>query len=237
MNNELRIEKANAVLKRIVEDLKSDCFKSMNLKLHDISYYCYKNMENDFPLCSENNDNFDFFDAFCAFQYDDFMEWCKEHYIDFDKMRYYIGRTSSFYLHKWYDNNIDYMLYDILNDIDYTLADYFTLDNGVIVDTDIADYPNETIEVLEYVINDFENDYNKLVEDIKLVYNYIADFKDNQVEIFKEFLEYYEDDFKEQNEIEAKKIDNDLNKAIEIVNKYKVSSDDVETLKNVIYTL
>lgn len=237
--NEL-IEKANEVLNWLVEELENPCYDYMDLKLHDVSWYMYKDMENDFPLCykEEEENNVDYFSWFCEEEYDSFIEWCKENHIDFNKMCNHIGRTSRFYLHNWYDSNIDYIIDNIMcNVAPYYNNGYYRIENGIIIDTDYEDYSEETEDELLYLIENFKKDFEKEAEDIKTVYQYINDFKTNQVEIFKDFLDYYECSLKEDARREAEKEANDLNTATEIVNKYKISSDDIKSLKMTIYTL
>lgn len=237
--NELKV-KANAQIKKAVDYLKEskDMFGYMDLKLHDVSWYMYKDMENDFPLCykeaEENND--DYFSWFCEEEFDSFMEWCTESNIDFDKMCHQLGRTSSFYLHGWSKDATD-MFFDILNEIaNYWYESYLTVceDGSICV---IYEDDEMSEDAIEYFANDFYDEFIERIEPIKTVYNYITDFKSQQVEIFKEWLDYYEDSLKEDARREAEKEANDLNTATEIVNRYKISSDDIKSLKMTIYTL
>lgn len=59
------------------------------------------------------------------------------------------------------------------------------------------------------------NDFMKEIEDVKKVYKYIKDTKDNQVEYFKEFLEWNEDDL----QYEKDKRDKEMAKRKEIISK------------------
>lgn len=235
--NELLREAQNEV-KKVVNFIKTNqkAFDYMDLKCHDISWYMYKEMENDFPLCHNEiqTNNADYFSWFCETEYNFFIEWCNENNYDFQKMYRQLGRTSSFYLHDLGDD-VDDMLYSLLDDNAYFwYSDYIYFNNGEL--SAISEEESQE-EVLNYLANDFYDDCIKSLDDIIQVYNYIKDFKENQVEIFKSFLENYEDSLKEEVERETEKFTNDLNKAIEIVNKYKMSSDDIKSLKMTIYTL
>lgn len=230
------LNKANEELKKVVDYIKQNesMFDYMDLKLHNVSYYCYTEMKNDFPLVCKEYD--DIFERFCDIEYDWFIEWCREEGIDFNKMHYQLGRTSKFYLHNWYDKNIDFMLYNIIEDGCWYALNYFNLTNGVITSTDIEDYEDTTIESLEYIANDFYNDFMNAIEDIKKVYDYIVSFKENQVENFKSFCKYYEEELEYQAEEEEMRINRAKQTCIDIKNKYVITNEDMETLKkNIMY--
>lgn len=231
------LNKASSEMKKVVSFIKENksMFDYMDLKCHDVSYYCYKDMEKDFPLCYESNN--DYFGWFCDEEYDYFLEWCNDNNIDFNKMYHQLGRTSSFYLQDWHDTNIDFMLYNIITEIGYSYSgNYFTLTDGVITSTDYDTYEDATLEDLDYIATEFYNDFMKAIEDIQKVYNYIKDFKENQVEIFKEFLEYYEGEIKSEKEQEEKDRIEKRNKCYEIQAKYDITVEDMRILKeNIIY--
>lgn len=221
------LEKANGELKKVLDFIEKniDAFSPMDLKLHEASFYDYSK---DFPLCAEKKD---LFYNFCDIEYRMFEEWCKEEGIDFDKMINNIGRTSSFYLHKFNDSNMDYVLYNIINEYGcWWYCEYFSIENGIIVDADIADYEDETIEAIEYLANELYDDFVNGCDDMLKVYSYIKDFKDNQVDNFKLYLEdesYLLADLKDEEEAKekSKKIcDN-------IKDKYCISNTDMQLLK------
>lgn len=223
-----KLEKANGELKRVLDFIEEniDAFSPMDLKLHEASFYDYSE---DFPLCAEKKD---LFYDFCELEYETFTEWCKEECIDFDKMIHHIGRTSSFYLHNLIDKNMDYVLYNIINEYGcWWYCEYFSIENGIIVDTDIEDYEDETIEALEYIVYELYDDFVNGCADMLKVYSYIKDFKDNQVDNFKLYLEDIEScllaDLKAEEEAKekSKKIcDN-------IKDKYCISNTDMQLLK------
>lgn len=226
------LEKANAELKKVVDFINEndEMFDMMDLKLHDISYYCWKDMEKDFPLTYAENKNI-FYD-FCDYAYEWFKMWCEDNYIDFDGMIEHVGRTSKFYLHKWHDKNIDYMLYTIIEKIGLWYAtSYFNIEDGVIISTDYEDFADETLESLEYIAEEFYDDFMKATEDMVKVYDYIKDFKDSQVEYFKEYCNCEEPYFQYLID-ESKRLDEESkNIILGIQNKYNITDEDMKTLK------
>lgn len=229
---ETLLAKANEEVKKVVDFIKAndDMFDTHDLKLHDVSYYCYKDMEDEFPLCYAETD-YGYFEIFCNCEYDEFMDWCAEHNINFDKIIDRVGRTSQFYLHKWHDRDIDYMLYNIVNDIDcWYRCDYINFTDGVITSTDIETYEEETMETLLYFVEDFYDDFMKAIEDMVEVYEYIKGFKENQVEYFKDFLYGYEEQLAYEEEMKAKAEKERISVINLIQRKYDISDIDMELL-------
>lgn len=210
------MKKANEQCMRIKNYIieNEDMFSSMNLKLYDASFYECEDMAEDFPLCYADNEErieTSYFYRFCEATYDQFTDWCAEEKIDFRTMCHHIGRTSSFYL---YDKelvqrengriNWSWTVYNIFYELGY--PNYYRLlefDNEGNVDEEESfkyneDYytKEEWIEelkpALQYIIDEMYDDFMKEIEDVKKVYEYIKDTKDNQVEYFKEYLEFYE---------------------------------------------
>ena len=85
------VVKANEQCERIKDYITENegMFDSMDLKLHDASFYEYRDMEKDFPLCYADNEGRyedSYFYRFCEATYDQFTDWCAEEKIDFNKM-------------------------------------------------------------------------------------------------------------------------------------------------------
>lgn len=256
------VTKANEQIQRIKDwySEHSAAFNYMDLKLHDVSFYCYEGMKEDFPLCYKNDGKGEdsYFYTFCEIEYDSFVEDLKENFgIDFKDYRFQLGRTSSFYLH---DQNIfsvrgyriewEYTIYDIL----YWHSGYVctTCDkdgkidlNKTLTEFKEADINNEEtmkrfVEELNWLTTEMYDEVTKHFEDMLKVYEYIKDFKDNQVENFKEWLQYYEDELAEEKrqaeEHEAKRqtlIARFKNNVLrEILNKYVTSNEEIEKLLN-----
>lgn len=233
------VAKANEQCKRIKGYITENkgMFNSMNLKLHGASFYEYKDMMKDFPLCYADNEEYSensYFYRFCDSTYDQFTDWCAEEKINFRAMCHHIGRTSSFYLYEKkliqrVNGKIDWSwtMYNIFNELGY--SNYYQLiefDNEGNVDEEESfkyneDYytREEWIEELKpallYIVNEMYNDFLEEFEDVKKVYEYIKDTKDNQVEYFKEWLEIYEADLQEEKD----KRDKEMAKRKEIISK------------------
>ena len=200
MNN--LIIKANENLKRAIEVIKNNqaAFESMDLKLHDTSYYSWREAETDFPEIEEDMN--DLFYDFCDVSYMFLEEDFKENGYEWEK-RQYIGRTSSFYLsgyqirgYRTETGDIDDILYSIIEQVGY--PDIPDIENGQIV---IDDYIEGCIANIEYIgSEEFIQDFNKEISGILKMYEYIKDFKDNQVEYFKEYLQGIQDDILYQRE-------------------------------------
>ena len=233
------ITKANEQLRRIREYITEheDMFDSMDLKLHDASFYEYRDMEKDFPLCFADNEGRyedSYFYRFCEATYDQFADWCAEEKIDFNKMCHHIGRTSSFFL---YDKEIvqrenwhirwDWTMYNCFNELGY--SNYYQLiefnkegnvdeEETLKFDEDYwtqEEWLDEIKPALQYIIDEMYDDFIKEIEDIVKVYEYIKDTKDNQVEYFKEYLEWNEADL----QYEKDKRDKEMAKRREIISK------------------
>lgn len=234
MEYELLLKDANKGLSKVVEYIKQnkEMFDYMDLKLHDVSYYYYTEMEKDFPLTYESDK--DIFYTFCEDSYDTMVEMLNEaHFIDFDKMRHQVGRTSKFYLHNWYDKDIDFMLYNILSDISvWWYTDYINIYNGVVSADENEE--KEAIEPLEYLATDFYKDFMDAIEDIKIVYNYIKDFKDNQVGYFKDYVQDNEEYLQYEKEQIEKENNKNKNIALDIKSKYNITDEDFNTLSKTI---
>lgn len=239
--NKEKVNQANQEIQKVVDFLKEnyEAFDNMDLKLHYVSYYCYSKFSTDFPLLTDETD---WFYMFCDDQYFLFKEDLQlSKGIDFDGMRYQLGRTSSFYLHDRNiidinANRIDYKntIYNFIdknyNDVIYT--DDYLLDAGFIDeekrfdDDEISDIE----DTLDYIISDLYKDVIAYCEDIITAYTALKDFKDNQVEIFKEYLQYYQDEKEEEIRLEKEAQEKALIKVIEVIKKYNIKSDDLQVL-------
>lgn len=135
------------------------------------------------------------FDEFCRYEYDAFIEWCNEKGYDFNALRDNIGRTSKFYLGKLHSNSGCHYL-DALAEA----SSSFNYDTTLVVDEidgkfvvnydgslesaeDIEDLVNAMLSLVE----DMEKELDDTLDTICEVYKYINDFKENQVENFKDF--------------------------------------------------
>lgn len=236
--------------KQYLKEHANALFTMHDLKLHDVSYYCYTDFENDFPLLAENSNADNEFNFYCETTFDTFQEVIKaECNADFRELVQYLGRTSKFYINDFSENYHDpeKSIISAIND----LFDNFDLwQNGVDINgdanelylsnyhlNDLQEYATSIADDLNHITQDF---YNYVVEHCApfiRCYEILKAFKDNQVSDFKEFCEQYETDLQEQRnaEIAQEKADNETITAI--IKKYDITPDDVNTLKNTIYAL
>ena len=184
----------NNELQKVVKMLEENNEKwneSTNLKLY---YACTEDINfelNGANVVFSNERQSEWFNDFCDIEYQYFMDWCSEEGIDFDKTIDRIGRTSSFYLSKYHSNNILDVLYDVC-DINYMTFNLKMQDGLVVIDDDfefdVTDSLDElTAELLDMVNDIYDNAMYNLEDTFKL-YDYIIDFKENQIENFKDFV-------------------------------------------------
>lgn len=228
-------EKIKEIIK-FYEDNKDGLLSSNNLKVYDVSYYVYSEMEKDFPLTFEANKNsFDgngIFDYFCQTEYDFF-----ENENNLNVLQY-IRNTSTFYFvpEKLIKRNGSYAYCDYKNKNIFlqTIFDFIIYEecnSNILGLTDkhniIFEY-NKDYFSLEEVAEDIENELQTLIDfniyelfkDCLQVYNYLTEFKKNQVEIFKTYCEDEEELQREEKEKEE--------------NKHKQKKEKLSVLKEII---
>lgn len=228
-------ERANKVygdVKKWVLD-NIDMFSMMDLKLHNACYYAFDEMKNDFPFCNENN-MFHFYE-FCEQSYDTFIEYLSEEGIDFNKTIHRVGMTSKFYLTEIEDSYADNIMLDLM---DYFFNDediiYLNILNGHI--TYNKEYGDDSVNDLEYFVEYFMEFVDGFLNDAYKIYNYIKDFKENQIEYFKDWLVFHEDIYEEEDKLRKEEIENRKEKCIDIMEKYNISLGDMDILKeNILY--
>lgn len=234
------ITKANEQCQRIKDYITENAgmFSLMNLKLHDASYYEFDGMAKDFPLCFKENENrsygYTYFYDFCEDTWNQFSEWCEEEGINFKNMRHNIGFTSSFYLYEKElierdcgKINWSWTMGNIFDELGY--ANYESMvefdSNGNVNEEETLCYESqyytrdEWIEevkpALQYVVDEMYDDFIKEIANVKKVYEYIKGVKENQVEYFKEYLEFYEEELQEEKD----ECDKENAKRIEVIMK------------------
>ena len=238
--NELLV-RANEEVKKVVEYLKEneDMFDMMDLKLHDASFYDY---EKEFPLCykddEEYTNGYNNFYYFCEDNYNMFVEDLKENFnIDFEKIRKQVGRTSKFYLADWIETT--HCRLNIENTINTLLCDKYVYSlNYTEINEDCkivpyGEYTEEDEEVKEELENiiGFYDWFMEEIKDIKIVYDMIKNFKDNQVKYFKDYLRYEEERLQEEITEKIKDKRESEENINQIKEKYNISDKDMETLK------
>ena len=199
------LEKANKNIERWRKFFldNQNFFNTHNFKLYDVSYYIYDKMKNEFPLTYKKYEN-SIFSEFCEYEFSFFKS---ENNIN---MCSYIGRTSSFYIvptelgknvHYYDCADFIQLIYYYIEDLQTAYnCDYFRFcDNSnkleFVFDTDqnnfvyklicddrLDDIENLLTTIIEFNIEDF---YSEALT----FYNNLYDFKNNQVEYFKCYIE------------------------------------------------
>ena len=190
-----------------------------NLKLYDAFYYNHsEEMQKDFPLCYSNSqkNDVDYFCEFCEQSYEDYRNLYPYH-ADNKK---YIGRTSSFYfIPQNAGDYIDSSTYRTKENFIRDLFSYIVHDVNAIYYISLSEKNNILFDDMEEVLNDteiYENvcvyledignyDIDLLFADALELYEYIYDFKKNQVEYFKDFLHNEEETLFFDNKTENEK--------------------------------
>ncbi|QSJ04120.1 hypothetical protein vBSscSF1_49 [Staphylococcus phage vB-SscS-F1] len=192
-----QIEKLNRQFKKLQKHTKDLGYT--DLKLHDVSFY----VGNDEKLLKH-------FENFCECEYDYFNDWLEENMLETE----YIGRTSSFYFYGGYaeSNFYDFDIYDMKDDqnifdtLGYGLESeiellldssnlkefYYDLENNLNYDLSDSDelddleieLENSIEELQEYLIA-----YYKEIKAVKRAYKWLEDYKANQVDYFKDYVE------------------------------------------------
>lgn len=235
------IKNAKTELKKCYDFLKEHenaLTDSHNLKLHDAFFYDYSN---NFPLCAENErergESYLFY-SFCESEYDLFKEDLRECFnIDFEKSIKYIGHTSSFYLWDKYENNTLDLLNTLLNEYFYNGASVYLKDDlkRIEFDTDFFTSADVISHLNDIVNGDFYKYIVDETSDTITIYETLKGFKDNQVENFKEFLQWHELDLQEERDAENARIMTDRNNAENIARFYNIPHATMIELKECIY--
>lgn len=165
----------------------------IDLKLHDIGY---GDCDCDFSLNGAmvvfNEDYLsDMFYTFCDIEYDNLIEECKLSGIDFDELRDNVGRTSSFFLgklHNTYEDKYIVALAEAVDEFNVSMLSFKMIDGKIRFEAedgyDIDDVLNEMLGLVECLYSELKDK----LDDIVGVYDYIKEFKDNQVDNFREFV-------------------------------------------------
>lgn len=188
------IEQVNEGLKKVIDYLnetKDVWNQTRKLKLYP-TFYEYENIINEYPAVAKTYNANDLFYWFCDDQYDQFTDWMNENNID--DCRCYIGRTSSFYLTDIHSDDMDTVIYTLL---DKTLngLSYLDIENGKANLYESDYYSKEEIldyaqPEMEYIANDeFLQDIKKYLSDAINIADYIDDFMEHQLDYFKDYIE------------------------------------------------
>lgn len=195
--------------KRLLQKELDKCFKLlkdneekwnnyMDLKLH---YACTENVDfehYDAKITFDNEVQSRWFYTFCDDMFEQFLnDLMTDKGIDFKELRDNVGRTSSFYLGKLHNTEKDKYCC-ALTEASYDFATYYgnellfsENENGIyltvsddIADERIEETVNDMLEMTEAIYSDLKDKLDEII----YVYDYIKDFKDNQVEYFKDYV-------------------------------------------------
>ena len=182
--------------------------KARTLKLHEVSYQAADIIE-EYPLVKDEYSECDLFNWFCEDEYRNFTEWMNEENIE--DCREYIGRTSSFYLTNINDKRIDYVIGNLIDNINNGFYSVDIDENGKMIHFTDTDYYTEQEQIEEYQMDmeyfadgTFLDDVKKYLHDAVEIADYIDNFKKNQIAYFTEYIECKNDDLEYQAEQDAK---------------------------------
>lgn len=232
------VVKAQKEIDRVIDYVvdNDDMFSIMDLKMHDAFCYSFDANE-EYPFIEDATE--------------EFYNWCEEtYYVCNDDLRFefgcdisdlchHIGRTSQFYLLLDTRYAKYGIIHEVLENIDNISIEWLEFDenNQITIDFDnlednyvcIEDVYNNLVDELELIIDGevYNALIKKLTDDgIISFYNTLSNLKENQVEIFKEYLEYRNNELKEEAE-DIKRIEEALlDKKLSIKNKYSITDDD-----------
>ena len=204
------IKNANKEIKRVTDFIQENegMFESMNLKLYNANFKVEDSRLTDEQL-------WDCFINFCDDSFRNFTKFLGENNINTDIMNH-IGSTSTFYLKSEHnlicqkmhrrlkDSETDfsatiyelvYNLYSSSTNIDDILDGDCIIQKNLLTDyirinIQLNDIVESLKDDLQYITDSLYTDFLEEIEDMKIVYDYIKEFKDNQVEKFKEYIEW-----------------------------------------------
>lgn len=194
--------------KRLLQKELDKCFKLlkdneekwneyMDLKLH-YAFTANVDFEHNNATISFNDETQNrWFYTFCDDSYDNLLNDMKESRgIDFNTLRDILGRTSSFYLGRLHNTEKDKYscaLAEASYEFSITNLKFNEDENGIhfIEEENIEDIEEtvKTVNAMLALVETMYNDLKDILDEIIYVYDYIKDFKDNQVEYFKDYVE------------------------------------------------
>lgn len=164
----------------------------MDLKLHDCAMIDTLDIKENGLNITVNKIYDTFFNDFCEISYNQFIDDCSMEGIKFEELRNAYGHTSSFYLGKLhncttYAEIFSEYCYDF-NRSSFVVEYNKDADKYIIKFEDDDNISEGTVSDMLQVAKSICNDINDALADIITVYNLIKYFKDNQVEIYKDFI-------------------------------------------------
>lgn len=192
--------------KRLLQKELDKCFKLlkdneekwndyMDLKLH---YACTENVDfehYDAKITFDNEVQSRWFYTFCDDMFEQFNnDLMIVKGIDFKELRDNVGRTSSFYLGKLHNTEKDKYscaLAEASYEFNVTNLEFNEDENGIhFIDNNLSGYEDveDAVNGMLALVETMYDDLKDKLDEIIYVYDYIKDFKDNQVEYFKDYV-------------------------------------------------
>lgn len=184
--------KVKEYIDSVLDPVLSD---SRDLKLYD-AFYQAEDIINEYPLVKDEYEVYDLFYWFCNDYYNySFMEWIEENNINKNLMEY-IGHTSSFYISRYHNiENIADLFYTINNGYGEVQFSGNKIIPFVDVNISYNDSLDDDVYDLDYIISGkFLKDIKSYFDDALKLASYIDDFKSNQVQYFKDYVENKNDE-------------------------------------------
>ena len=191
--------------KRLLQKELDKCFKL--LKDNEEKWNCYMDLK--LHYASTENVDFEHYDAKITFDNEVQSRWfytfCDDMLeqflndlmtvkgIDFNELKDNIGRTSSFYLGKLHTEKDKYScaLTEARYEFNITNLEFNEDKNGIhFIDNDLSGYEDieDAVNGMLALVETMYDDLKDKLDEIIYVYDYIKDFKDNQVEYFKDYV-------------------------------------------------
>ncbi len=198
MESSITIDNIKEVLISELKDDRVECIGQLeDLKLHDVSYYIGEKLGEVDGLSNEKYIELysHIFDLFCEENYNMFEEDEKNYNIK----RVYLGHTSKFYIESNDSEIVSCYYYpsDYREEYDLKEKKSMLLDEFLYIklntDEEYLKEEYNTKEDFIYMLNEYE-DFLDTIEEIYGGYEYIRDFKENQIDIFKD---WYDDVYKD----------------------------------------
>ena len=187
-------------MKKLYNEIKKETEKLnkqfMNIKKHveKLGYTNVKLLDVAFTL--ETEEDMRMFNSFCELEFDEFTEYLKDNGLETEQL----GTTSSF---KIVPKSVmtDFELFDVQDNEDIfdvlgyglnELEDVFLSDNFEEYYSNLNDDIEDLQEDIQAEFEELQDSLYTMFNDLKSVrkgYKYITDFKNNQLELFKEFNE------------------------------------------------
>ena len=197
MESPITIDNIKEVLISELKDDRVECIGQLeDLKLYDVSYYIGEKLDEIEGLSIEKCDELycHIFDLFCEENYN----MLEDDERNYNIRRIYLGHTSSFYIESNYHDIINYYYpsnyreeYDLKEKKSMLLDEFLFIQLDTYEDCIEEDY--STKEDFIYMLDEYE-DFLDTIEEIYEGYEYIRDFKENQIDIFKD---WYNDVYKD----------------------------------------